>query len=116
MSKKEKENEDLDVRVQVLELIRKSAAPLSHRLDALLRDHYKDSYSQTDTNLTYLLEYASSARVLLQTLDKYISLANDLEKKVVTIPFQDFTIITHTSRVVEQGYRIRIGQIPMWAH
>jgi len=110
------EEEDSKVRVQVLQLIKTSTEPLLHRLDELLRDHYTGNHKQSDLNLTYLIEHASATRILLQCLDKYINIALDSQRKFVLIPFTDFTIITHTSKVVEQGYRIKIGQSPLWTH
>jgi len=108
--------ESSKVRVQVLQLIRRSAKPLLYRLDELLRDHYTDVSKLSELSLTHLIEHTSATRILLDSLDKYINIALETKKKTITIPFEDFTIITHTSKVVEQGYRIKIGTAALWTH
>jgi len=112
----EEDLKDIEVKVEVLQLIKESTIPLFYRLEELLRDHYTKTYEQADLSLTFLIEYSSATRILLQCLNKYIDIALDSNLSAVPIPFEDFTIITHTSQVIEQGYRSRVGYVPLWIH
>ena len=112
----DKVQKDVEIKVSILELIKKTAKPLLYRLDTLLRDHYTETYTQTDNQLTYLIEYTSAARILIQSLEKYIDISLVSGEDIVSVSFEDFTIITHTSKVVEQGYRVTIGKVPLWIH
>ena len=108
------QEQDIEVKVQILQLIKKTAMPLRHRLDDLLKDHYAAQYSHEQIELTRLLEYASATYILISYLEKYIEKAQN--KDSVFIQFDDFAVITHTSKMVESAYRSRVSFTPLWTH
>ncbi len=105
---------ETEIKVQILQLIKKTANPLIYRFNSILEDHYTKVQVLSELDLTYLIEYYAAARILMQTLETYIDRATQNGESTAMVTSEDFIIITHTSKLAEKSFRMCIGQTAMW--
>ena len=111
-----KEEKEIKVSIAVLEVLRKAAKPMAHRLDALLQDHYAGLVKQSDIDFMALLEYRASAQILDVLLEEYMESPPSPKEEKITMLMEHFTLIATTSKTIETAYRAMIGNAPLWTH
>jgi len=114
--KNDKKEKDIEVKLAILEVIKKAAEPMTYRLDCLLESHYDGSLKHSSVDFMALLEFRASTQILNVIIDEYLEMDNPDGDEKVTMPMEHFTLIATTSKTIESAYRSLVGNTPLWTH
>ena len=113
---KEAKNQDVEVNVQLLQVIKDSMNPLKYRTESLISDYHKEKIKISESDLAALYEFASSAQLLSVLLTEYLTQAREHGVDKLYIPLSEYSIVLSASKSVDMAYRTALAGVPLWTH
>ena len=107
---------EVEVKLQILKLIKVTAEPFVHRARSLMEDHYSKRNKLSQANFVSLLELQSASETLVYMLTDIIQEAEEEKVELLYLNPLEYTILLELSKLVESTTRRALPGISMRTH